>query len=178
MKKTTEIITGIVLITVTVVLLAFFIIGMNYNRIRNNAPNSEYEIIERCGNLSVIPTGECLNKQIKSFFYYNKTEGVSPGTFQDIRTYGGICGDWARLYADLSLQLGYSGNKVPVGNHAFATISDRRNNGCILDMKDIICSENLSGLIEEYSKEFPAKDIDMEQRRKDLREYVDGGVMN
>lgn len=165
MEKITERIITIVLVSIMTIFILLLLFGLNHERIKRNAPFSQEELLDNCKNLDVIKTGECLNKNVKTFFIYN--ESNVPNTFQDYKTHGGICSDWAKLYFTLSISLGYESEVIETKSHAFAFISDGLH-GCVLDMKKIECGKNITKVVEDYVNNYV--DDPTYRSAKELRE--------
>ncbi len=141
------------LIIIGIVVMGFIIFSITQLSGNKQTPNSIQEIIDDCQGLEVEETAKCLSVNVKTFFIYNKTN--YPQNFGEIKTHGGLCNDWSKFYVNLSQSLGYESEIITTKEetHAFAIISDGLK-GCILDMKKVSCSNNISELVEDFIENY------------------------
>lgn len=164
--KTSRILVGICVVGLIISLWYAISVTINQKEI----PNTKQNIIDDCKNLSLVRTARCLQQNIKTFYKYGWS-AYEP-TFQELKIDGGTCMDWSNLYKELGFELGYYSETIEINmtqtnGHMVAMISNNQGY-CILDGENKpFCNDN-----------FNVPNITMEQRREDLREYVDGRIMN
>jgi len=131
----------------------------------NEIPTSEREIVKNCEGLNLKKTAFCLVENIETFFVYNGSN--IPESFNSLKEYGGICGDWADLYISLGDKLGFFTESLTmritnIEGHRIAIISNDEG-FCILDQT----SKPLCNSLYVNSQGKTIEDV-----RKDLRDYV------
>lgn len=140
----------------------YFIIGMiigmllvaglflySQGRIIRLYPNLKQEDdFKNCANYSAfIEKVECLNRFIKSIYFYNSSQKYATEfTLEDIKKMGGVCYHYATLYKKMAEAIGLYGKEVgfPLNDtaHSIAIISDKNNSQyCIADQTEIWCKE-------------------------------------
>lgn len=70
-------------------------------------PNTEQDIAEDCKDLSLIDTAVCLRDNIKTFYKYIPN-GETYYDVETLKTIGGDCYNYAKLYESLGQQLGFN----------------------------------------------------------------------
>lgn len=145
-----------------IILLILVIGGMWIYNIFEDKEISEYKIIERCSNLSVEKTANCLRDEVRRFYHYEDSPdyyyaaGVGniiiseekTKDFDEIRRTGGDCNDYSELYKRFGEILGFPSYTLTLENeeigHKFAvfyhkTTEDKSARYCILDLLEVNC---------------------------------------
>lgn len=150
---------GKIEVSLIILFVLFFLIGVfsvllvgedNLNNFAKNLiegkkqiPLSENQIIQDCANLSLKETSYCLRDNIETFYSYNITDDSLNLSFNQIKTRGGDCKDWAELYNRLADELNFSTTKPHVitgdSAHTFSIISDE-GGYCVVDQLGVSCA--------------------------------------
>lgn len=111
------------------------------SKIRYNTNNYTNE----CNNLSLEDTAHCLNSYVRNIYSYNVTDDDINLTLEELKEKGGDCKNWAELYYDMALDLGFNVEMPIISTrkgyaHAFTIISDGTGY-CLLDQRHVNCWE-------------------------------------
>ena len=77
-------------------------------------PDSQQEIVNRCDNLSMEKSAECVVDNVNTFFIYNITDDNILLTFNELKAKGGDCQNWAVLYEDVGKELGFYTQRIGI----------------------------------------------------------------
>ncbi|MHA1678547.1 MAG: hypothetical protein ACTSW3_07185 [Promethearchaeota archaeon] len=97
-----------------------------------------------CSNLSFEETAYCLNKYVKTFFYYNYSNqkiDSNEMSLDKLKKEGGTCKHYSYYYERWLRKFGYNAKHIsltPKLKHGF-TLAYDNNTYCILDQKNIWC---------------------------------------
>jgi len=96
-----------------------------------------------CENLSLFKSADCLVKNVKTFYKYNKTKGNIPHTLEEIKEQGGDCWDYTYLYSEAAEELGFGYRylKYPMNEkeiHLFLVIYNE-DGYCLIDQIGHVC---------------------------------------
>jgi len=110
--------------------------------------------IDKCANLDIFDTSNCLRKEVGEFYNYNISNVGKTMTNEELKIEGGVCSHYADYYGGRIKELGFNYNRISIEagedfNHAFAAISNDKGY-CILDQIKIFCFKFAdSGEMEE-----------------------------
>lgn len=137
------------------ILILVYILGVATVIVYNNSKkeifiyltniDSKNEIVNRCSSLDLFFTSQCLNKEVKTFFYYNITNLGKDLTFEQLKKEGGVCSHYTAFFVNIGERLGFNSTIVSIFpneiGHSFAVLFD--NTGyCLLDQDvEPICLE-------------------------------------
>ena len=108
---------------------------------------SEKLILERCANLTLKPTSECITNQIEGFYNYNiSNKGVHTEemNFSRLMSEGGVCVHYNNFLEKWGEELGFYTKHVtllPEVTHGFSVIygtEDNLSEYCTLDQKRVV----------------------------------------
>ena len=98
------------------------------------------DIENACSNMSLIDTSLCLNKNIKTFFYYNISNIGKRLSFSQLKEEGGVCDHWVETYQGIADKLGFETQNIEIFpeeldvGHTFLIVFDETGY-CLLDQK-------------------------------------------
>jgi hypothetical protein len=122
---------------------------------------SEPELINKCSNLDMFETAECLRGELIKFYFYNISNTEKELTDEELKNSGGVCRHYADWYRNRFISLGaelseegdiyyFEKNSskfyvkeiiIPMTNdssHVFTVVSSSKG-WCALDMEDVVC---------------------------------------
>jgi len=102
--------------------------------------------LSACSSDDFYNTSFCLNYYVNKIYKYNITEDNIDLGFQELKSRGGDCLDWAKFYKQEFTTRGYNSQIVKIQinettNHAFVIANDEMKY-CLLDQRLIICNLN------------------------------------
>jgi len=101
---------------------------------------------EKCTNLTLKETSDCLHKELTGFFNYNITNLYERLSEEELKESGGVCKHYSKWYASNMEQLGFTAEEftfdVGEGRHKI-TIASTEGEYCVLDQTLIPVCHNL-----------------------------------
>jgi hypothetical protein len=122
-----------------------FILGLTFEDTFDSPPQLTGEIHnENCNNLSLKDTSNCLNRELDSFFFYNKSQIGKTLNLDQLKEQGGVCVHSANYFESRGKELGFYSERVifQYGDdnyHAVNIISDKTGY-CLQDMYVNFCN--------------------------------------
>ena len=110
-----------------------------------NTPTPTLSKVEysECSNLSLFETSDCLNSELRTFYYYNISNKGKELTLEQLKTEGAVCEQYSDWYFEQGKSLGIYAKRVnfDIDNetaHAITIISNEEGY-CIEDMINSQC---------------------------------------
>lgn len=137
---------------VLIILVIGMVIGALYNENKEEILGfiilkkpMEGNISFGCENLSLSKTVNCLVRNVRPFYKYNRTEGNVPFSLEEIKEHGGDCWDYSYLYSEAAKELGFGYRylKYPMNekeSHIFLIIYDE-GGYCLIDQLKSVCAK-------------------------------------
>lgn len=140
-KKKNNKIFAIILISILFVIIICVAVNKLSGKITNeqpqlqnnvHVPNSEEEIVQICSEQHILNVDfltNCLVKQIRTFYNFTLTMDTYPLTLDDLKTRGGDCYDWSRLFQRLATKIGL---KTKIVTIPYTTSSPQPNHDLVI----------------------------------------------
>lgn len=141
----------IILVSCSLLSFSFFILGGEVER--NGSPFQKTvfdDTSSDCLNLSFDASVNCLIKEVKQFYLYNKSNSKlfwnngrrNVKDWNMIKEGGGVCWHFAEYYVMRAKQINLSADYVEFRHngydHAFAVISNNKDEYCIVDQTTLV----------------------------------------
>lgn len=86
-------------------------------------------IAEACKNKSMFESANCVIESIKQFFYYNLSNRHEDLSFEELKSQGGVCAHYSKLYCEIGNLLGYNTKEVTIHSYSHNVTEEYIKNG-------------------------------------------------